>query len=203
LKASSLDNETRLSEVARKLKDALRAKPSEWEIHVPVLGLERGYLPKQFGKVSFYVVDETTVKEKIAAAIETNAWPFATKEEAKNRFWDAGVKELNGWIMGVVATMAVDSEAANALAIREVRQTLDVINFFASWRHPFNSKAALPWESNLSQPAYLRLKKGGDLSYGVKWELKGPIQMISLPQLEETPGFLRISAIRNRLQVSN
>ena len=159
-KTSSLEIETLLSEEENRLKQALQAAPSEWNVHVPVVGFATSDLPMQFGRVTFYFADEATIKANLAAAMETIGSPAAAKEKAMGVFWETGAKELNGYVIGVVPTKAIDLEAANALAIREVRRTLDVINFFASWHQPLDSKAAFPWESYASATIFLRFKKG-------------------------------------------
>ena len=117
----------RVEKALEKLRKFLEASPEEYECWVEVSGLDPSSLPEAFGAVRFVVFDEEQIHR-----IETkNAGDQKVKPVTIGR---GLTKSLSGKTTAVVEVKAHDRNAAEKLAKRKVRTTLECINFFSDLR---------------------------------------------------------------------
>jgi hypothetical protein len=116
----------RLTDALVELRGRLRRAPTPWWIHLEVSGLVKEELPRKVGSVEFYV--------RSHAASE--------------------LPQPGGLTQGIVTTTyasvpvkAADSDAAKELAIRELRQTIDLLNYFGGLLGNREARVYLPWEA--------------------------------------------------------
>jgi len=126
--------EDRLSEDIKELKSKLQVPPTLWTVHMRIEGLASEGLPYQFGKVEFWAADEHNLeklKDKYVAIVDSMTVPPKTKEYLKTDFEDSIKKYFQGFPIASVKVSACDGEAACSAARRELRLTMDVINFYS------------------------------------------------------------------------
>ena len=107
-----------------KLRKFLTAPPEEYEIWIEVSGLDTDSLPDRFGEIRFVVFDadqENYIKTKSA---ENRREENADEEYSFSRF------SSDNPVTAVVRVKARDGKAAEELAERKLRTTLDCLNFF-------------------------------------------------------------------------
>jgi hypothetical protein len=179
------------------LKDALRtlgreldATPGEWPYLIRVAGLAPNCLPAKVGKVQFQIMGEEQIK-----ALEENLADQRLRKELRDTYL--------GNIGAKLLSKAVDREAALDQAIREVRRTLDTINFFANSSHPPFQGVHFVWEGNGCAELFVGFTNQ-KISY-VHGRTKGPRIAINLEKIRESIQFSRVSDIltndqRNEVQ---
>lgn len=117
----------RVEKALEKLQKFLEASPEEYECWVEVSGLDPSSLPGVFGAVRFVVFDE----EQIDSIETKNAGDQQVKPVTISRDL---TKSLLGKTTAVVEVKAHDRNAAEKLAERKVRTTLECMNFFSDLR---------------------------------------------------------------------
>lgn len=115
------------------MREFLEASPEEYKCWIEVSGLDISSLPESFGDVRFVVFDE----EQIYSIEAKNAANRQVKPETVNH---GLTKSLLGKPTAVVEVKAHDRRAAEKLAKRKVRTTLECMNFFSDLR-PANDVA--------------------------------------------------------------
>ena len=185
--------ESRLSEAVKELKSKLHVNPKPWVVHMRVEGLAKEGLPYKFGKVQFWLADEHNfgeLKDKCGAIFDRGTVP----SESSNSYIDEYF--LNHPIASVEVS-ACDAEAARFTARRELRLTLDVINFCLKL---INTKAQAYFVGELQPTEEIVLAyemEGSSCHY--RLDKVGPFALISLKDMErsgvENPVFCRISKI--------
>lgn len=199
---TSLDQ--RLGESLKELQAALATKPSFWSVHIRVIGLAPAGLPVDIGKVRFYQADEERMSElldKTNVIIESGT----NTPEQKHAFKEDFAKELRdqfgGKVIARVDAEAVDQTAAYDQALRELRLTLDVVNFYADVIHPSGDCAHvfLPGEGDRLvdlQPAF---KEGERPEFVIRQSVRGPLADLSLAEMDSDKsaklGFRRVADI--------
>jgi hypothetical protein len=124
----------RLESALAALKEELKAKPSIWEIHFPVDGVLTDNLPLIFGRCHFYFGDPTEVSgllERINRVIVSAVGDDSA--QTVNQDVATRIRSLvsgKTWLATLVE--AVDGEAARRAARKRVRQTADILNFYAN-----------------------------------------------------------------------
>jgi hypothetical protein len=132
------------------LRKTLCEQPLIWSIHLEVAGLEPHGLPRSVGDTEFYVMEQdrlSRVQSHMAAIVDSTRNTAAEKESAKKSLFDQMSSGLLGKTCAHVRVSATDVNAANALALKRLRQTLDVTNFFASILGQSRAQVYLPWEA--------------------------------------------------------
>jgi len=125
--------EKRLERAIKELQYTLKAKPPTWTVHLRVEGLAPAGLPKKFGKVEFYVADESRIKQlmqDINTIIDLGVNNPEVKQDIKS-LTGQKLKSLTGATMASIKVSACDPEAAWSRARRELRLTMDVLNFYS------------------------------------------------------------------------
>ena len=122
--------EKRLAAALVELRNDLKASPLTWEIHVPVDGLETEKLPCRFGGCTFYFGDDNAILT-LSKRLNTI---FGTVADAasQDEFWRRCKNLLGGRTCVWLHVEAVDESAARSLARKVLRNTVDVLSFFAN-----------------------------------------------------------------------
>jgi len=110
----------RLDAAIKDLKIALRAKPRSFEIYYPIGGLAPEGLPFVLGNVNFCILDKEKVNNFCGI-------PEGLQPSPNRQMINEGIL---GKPIGIVTMMATENVAAKTLALKELRLTLDVINFY-------------------------------------------------------------------------
>ncbi len=124
----------RLRESINELRDKLMASLMDWVVHMRIEGLAPEGLPYKFGKVNFWVADENNLdelKKPYNAIIDGRTDPPETKLSLKTEFENSIKEHFLGFPIASVKISACDGEAACSAARRELRLTMDVINFYS------------------------------------------------------------------------
>ena len=110
--------------------------------------------------------------------------------DIKNELTNNTVREKYlGQIGARLIVTAVDSDAAIEIAIREVRKSLDVVNFFACQGYLPVSSVYLPWEAQgLIEQFVGRQKSWGMIIHG---RIKGAVVPVDLRALDQLDSFRR------------
>ena len=193
--------ETSLSE----LRKTLSEEPTYWSVHLEVAGLEQNGLPRTVGNTEFYVMNQdrlSSFQGHIATIVDTMRNTAAEKESAKKILSDEMFQGLLGKICAHVRVSANDKNAADALALKKLRQTIDVINFFASIVGTSGAQVYLPWEAKPHIAHLLTLADNlKHINWGSSW--RGPAFPFSFSQIEgrraDGIGFSRASAILGKI----
>jgi len=121
--AAERDFSTRLATALADLKQELRAKPVLWEVHLSA-ELMSDKLPYTFGRCEFYLGDSTSVArllERVGRSKENSQ----VVREAVN-------ETIGGKSVISTTVHAVDAVAAQILGQELIRQTVDILSFFAN-----------------------------------------------------------------------
>jgi len=130
--ATETDFSKRLESALVTLEEELQAKPSTWEVHFPVKGLLTDKLPTTFGKCEFYFGDDAFLNrllERVDHVLSNCGHESA--QEAKQGIRDRIQQLVRGTTWVFTLTDAVDGKAAWLIAQKTVRQTVDILNFYA------------------------------------------------------------------------
>jgi len=193
-KARSSDPRVRYEEALRSLEKFLTSPLQHFRVVVPVNDLAKEGLPTKVGSVTFAVFGEDQVNDFRAAATH---WSRTDKErrEQLDILTHSGLgKDLDAKTVAIVDVEAVDWVAAESRGIREVRLTLDVINFFGELV-PYNyAHLSLPGDSaRVKLPvAQLREEQGRWVQYHVDTRWVGSMGELSLPKLRDRDARVRL-----------
>jgi hypothetical protein len=122
--APEKDFSRRLASTFARMEQELREEPTEWEVHFPVDGLMPENLPYKFGKCTFYLADDAFMSS-LVGRLSTVFGSDGTDSD--------GIRKLIAGRTGVVTReSAVDRDAAALLARHRIRQTVDILSFYAN-----------------------------------------------------------------------
>jgi len=124
----------RLASAIDDLKTGLSQRVSPWTVYREVRGLAPDGLPFKVGRVEFVRADDS-----LSAAIRSS--------EVGNLF----EPQAKGKIFGKVTVQAQDYNAANLLALKQLRLAADVVNFFADVLGGARQFMFLPGDGELTQ----------------------------------------------------
>lgn len=153
----SPDVTARCDEALLELRRRLEQPLQRFRVVVPVSGLADEGLPATFGNVQFAKFDEA----QLALFREAMARHNVSEDAKQQRLalvdeW-AQSEELRGTVVAVVEVEAVEWGAAEARALREIRRTLDVINFFSDLVPYNHGHLRLPGDGPRAKLAVLQL----------------------------------------------
>lgn len=124
----------RLSAALEELADALHTLPDDWEVHYIVEGVSLKRLPITIGKIEFYTANKTRMNllsDRIDWIYGNTAYPKEQQLEFAQYVNDDLKKYFSGKTVAKVVVKAITHDAARSQALKELRSTLDVLNFFA------------------------------------------------------------------------
>lgn len=189
--------EQRLKGAIKELRAALKAKPKLWTVHMRVDGLAPDGLPQRFGKAEFYVADEPRIeqlKQSINAIIDSGSSTAETKQSAKAHLSQNIEDFLRDSPMASIEVMAGESQAALSLARRELRLTMDVINFYSDILYQSGLRAQVYPLGELQPTTELSVLLESDTpSFALLHSTVGPLKKVSFgdidPQKARQVGF--------------
>jgi hypothetical protein len=185
------DFNTRLDEQIRILKTALQSEPSRWEFYIPVIWLAPSELPFRMGRVDFYQTDDSGTQEYWRRVSELNpAYAGMRAEEALSIDFAA---EFGNKTVARVQVCAVDATAAQSLAVKAVRQTLDCLNFFSNDRIGTGLYVRGDVERGLRVDAVIHLAEPAQPSG--RFTSLSPRRSFPIRQVSQRRGFGRISEL--------
>ena len=139
------------------LEEVLLALPVKWHVFFPVENLEKRGLPRNFGSVRFHAVGRSFVN-KIAGRCDKVAKGTSDSEDVQrwfrkhvyDRLQDEYIEQKT--VAAEIPVYAVTIAGARVAALRELRLTLDVLNFYADILTPIGTPAYvyLPGEASRS-----------------------------------------------------
>jgi hypothetical protein len=147
-RAAEKDFAKRLAAAIVELRHGLKAKPVVWETHLPA-DLLPDKLPYAFGRCEFYLGDDTSVHR----LLQRIGHPKGQSEEGTRRheisqFVQEAVNEtIRGKVVVSAPVHAVDATAAQILGQKLIRQTVDILSFFANLGGQACSQILLPEDS--------------------------------------------------------
>ena len=189
----------RLGESINKLRDKLMTSPTHWKVHMRIGGVAPEGLPYKFGKVEFWIADEHNLeklKDKHNAIVDSRTEPLETKEFLKTDFEDFIKRYFFNHPIASVEVSACDEEAACSAARRELRLTMDVINFYSG--PDLGAQIYFVGELQPTREVLLAFETHQHSYYQLPRRI-GPFALLSLKDIEpsgaEKVGFYRINEI--------
>jgi hypothetical protein len=197
--------EDRLANAIKEIREKLMDHPKPWVVHMRIEGLAPEGLPYKFGKVNFWVADENNLdelKKPYNAIIDGRTDPPETKLSLKTEFENSIKKYFLGFPIASVEVSACDGEAACSVARRELRLTMDVINFYSDILISTPGLGAqLRFVGELQPTSELLLAFGINPSFFyLSHKFVGPLTPVSFKKVKlveeaESVGFYRINEI--------
>lgn len=202
----SLPFRHRLRLAMMSLSKSLNEPPQTWQIYFPVANVSKRGLPFTFGKVRFRGAGRRLVTDLLirhhALMVES---PNSPDQRTFYSNWFCG--DLNERVVGkVVAEIevkAATSEGARAEALRELKLTLDVLNFYANRLQYAGSVAFayLPGEADPTSIYSVIFEKSNQRAH-YEDSMAGPRSKWSFslvsPAIDDRDGFHRVSALLSR-----
>lgn len=197
--------EDRLSEDIKEIKSKLQVHPTPWVVHMRIEGLALEGLPYKFGKVEFWVADEHNLEKLLEdnfnAIVDSKTEPSQTKQSSGTEFENSIKQYFLGFPIASIEVSACDGEAACSAARRELRLTMDVINFYSEILISRPGLGAQLYFVGELQPTseFLLAYETHRSSYCRTSRNVGPFVLLSLKGIEssraEKVGFYRINEI--------
>lgn len=203
----SIGFQNRLSRSITKLTARLRAEPTESEVYLQVDGLSHRGLPMTFGKFRFHKPDEVMLRRvmrSVKRVMRLSPDAPATKTKFINHLNEQYAKVWKKKSIAITTLKSVTPEAARSQAIRELRDTLDVINFFADFLNTTGNGGCVSMPEEWGNGHSLTLTFGKDSNqqlrrFNVQHGLEGRISAMKFDKndIEELNkyGFKRASEI--------
>jgi hypothetical protein len=194
----------RISSGLTDLRQALLRAPSTWELYYPVEGLNVEGKPVIVGRVEF--APPTRWRRKLKSSVAKVHRNSSNPDEALNKGASQGLEEIGS--SRALARLHIKGTSIRAVrwqALKEIRSTLDAINFFADILSPrgLKARAYLPSEARPTvgfSPAF-RLAGPNDQPVGAWYShyAAGPLTEMTLSRTSlkklEGFGFRKIAAI--------
>ena len=167
--------DTRVRDAVKALREMASQEPSTFQCWTEVCGLDVKSLPASFGRVRFVFVNQYQLRR----LCRTVSSKFFKRRLSKD-------KRVRGRCFGVVACEARDSVAARYLAEREVRATVECINFFSDLTPYNDSWLFLPGEQATTATRAIAIEEQG--RYGFFSSSVGPFGGYNVRGLKHTLG---------------
>jgi hypothetical protein len=177
--AAERDFSKRLAAALGELREELKAKSVLWEIHLPA-ELLTDRLPCSFGRCEFFLGDATSMPRLLERVGRTNA---SGKEGARSKEISQFLREtfnetVEGKIVISTTVHAVDAIAAQILGQGLIRQTVDILSFFANLGGQPRSQILLPEDPRPAlAKAFLFSEEAGERHAASTWV--GPVAPFS------------------------
>lgn len=185
----------RLNQALQELRQRLTAPAQTFLVYHRVNGLAPEGLPSKVGKVEFAVFGDQQL-DMFRDAVAKHAVDEEQRELRRQLLEELSQeKDLVGHVVGAVEVAAVEGRAAESLATRELRLTIDVVNFYSGYAH-----LSLPGDADAAQVVIPKLVVEGSQrsSISVNHTRRGRLGELSLPKLWELDsqrnlGFSRVA----------
>jgi hypothetical protein len=164
-KDAERDFPRRLTREIEELRKSLKRAPDVYVVHLEVRGLDARGLPRQMGNAKFYVVDETNVPG------EASDEATETQGKGASALRDRLIASIKTKTYASIEVEAFDMEAAVILAERELRMTIDVLNYFGDLLSHEDTRVFLPGDAAPS--GHLAIIENKNDSQKSKYSLSG------------------------------
>jgi hypothetical protein len=168
--------EQRLQKAIQGLRATLTAAGKTYHVFWRVIGLAADALPIKVGNATFCVFDELQAK-KLAGTLGTE--PEWDAEGYRSFLNSIFADKIDGKTVGLVEVIAIDFEAAKQLAFRELRRTVDVINYTANARQT-RTYITLQGDAEATTETVPVLQSGDSPSFQIHRSRIGPDQPLNL-----------------------
>jgi len=183
LEESSASIDLKINDILEGLKQKLTAKRIPYCCYIPVCGINSEGLPLSMGKIKIAVFDDLLVDTFEARIVKHSIqrefkW-IKTKEKIDSSFYKK--------IVGIVTVEAKDYNAAEVIAIKNLREVLDILNFF-SMLVPYNPDAWTYLSGDL-EPYFFEsiiLNEDDTASFNIMSKRIGPLQEINVLRIIES-----------------
>ena len=169
------------------LKDRLTKKPLSWDVYFAVEGFDLTESCFVFGKVKFLAGEKATLRD-IRHRIYRIILQGSNSPQDKRFFCKDARQDVDehykGKTIAHIKVNAVDQEAAQGVAQRELKLTLDVLNLQTTFVHPYGTRVRvyLPGQAVFRQQAlHLLFDNSGNI--GMQHELTGPMDNFRVASL--------------------
>ena len=185
--------EERVDYAIKELSALLKREPLLHRVYLPVGGLALEGLPTRVGTVRFAALDEEQ-RVQFRNAVERHSVSDAEKEKRIRLIDDEF--EGNGLLgrpVGILEVPANDWTAAEELAIRELRMTIDIINFYSDLLPYNDSQLRLTGDADTESLVAPQLRQDasewGSFHIGRRWVGSlGELSLQRLWQIDEERG---------------
>jgi hypothetical protein len=158
LTALDVQNKSEIKDFSERLEIALSAlrpklqrSPCSWQAHLEVAGLAPEGLPSTFGNFDFYLADSSNtahISNWYESMVDSTKHSLIEKEQYREFFSNLMLGQMVGRTYARIKVLAVDKNAAEAVARRQLRQSLDIINFFGAIAGQSSTRLCLPGEAH-------------------------------------------------------
>lgn len=200
--------EQRLVKATQNLKTALNAKPCTFRVYYPVNGLAADGLPVKVGNVTFCIFGDEHLGEfeQILDHQEVSEQERQIKAKIIDDWMDDWMKDIIEKPIGITDVSAIEADAARSLALKELRLTLDIINFYSDML-PSKGHLFIIGEAERTAMTIPVLLQSNRPAVNLQMKVTGPLSPLSLRELSDldarkTLGFATISNILSKEQRS-
>ena len=175
------NSSARVRAAVEKLKELASRKPETFECWLEVGGLDRESLPRSFGRVRFVHFSEYQQRRLYRTIRNASRGPNGISKSEVRSLVNAQKDGLHDSCFGIVECEARDSKAATTFAAREIRATVECLNFFSDLI-PYNrSWLFLPGERESTGTTTMAV--GGPGSFAMTSSHVGPLGGYSISQV--------------------
>jgi len=186
-KQSGRSFEDRLSASLKELRKKIKGEPIAYDVYYQIQGLSEEGLPFKVGNVQFCKFDKRQLS-RFTDGLKAFKGDIEEKKK-RDEFADILSKaEINSKIIAIVEKAALDPLAAKINAIKEIKLTIDVINFFSDlipYNIEHNGFIYLPGEYGNEKINVPIITKEDKPSITISYESAGPYIPFSFPMLLE------------------
>lgn len=183
-KRQNMSFQDRITKYISELKTKIMAPLEKFNIYFPVAGLSTDGLPIKVGRVHFIVFDEdkaNTIRDHFTGQNISDEYK-STQREIINKLLG---NEMIDRPVAIIEVLAIEAIAAKNLALKEIRLTIDIINFFSDFVPYSHGHIYLRGEEETARIAIPTLHQTEKTKSKLQSEWKGPLDDFSLARLEE------------------
>jgi len=188
-KDSERDFASRLRREVEGLRQALKRAPYPYIVYLQVCGLDAKDLPRQIGNVKFFIADESNVPGLKPGNHEEKPDDEAAEKrrEGVRTLRENVIASIKAKTYSTIEVEAFDKEAAAILAEKELRMTLDVLNYFGDFFSHEGARVFLPGDAAPSRHVGIIENKNDIQDSNYSFSFRGPIMPFSFPTSNSDP----------------
>lgn len=194
--------DARLNRALQELRLRLTAVPQRFLVYCPVNGLARQGLPSRVGNIEFVVFGKEQL-DQIRDAVATHSVDQEQQDSRREMLATLGQEStLVGHVAGAAEVTALEGKAAESIAIKELRLTIDVVNFYSDLIPYNHAHLSLPGDADAARLVIPQLVLEGSQrsSFSVNHTSWGRLGELPLPKLwdwdlERNLGFSRVAKL--------
>ena len=173
--------ESRLAGALDQLGRSLHKPPKDYVCYTPVRGLAVEGLPLRVGEVTLIRMNPHRLRRQLSPILAASK---GTREQNR-ALLSSAESDLVGLPMALASVTAHDVDAAQSMALKETRLTIDLLNFFSDQIPNSPAWLYLPGEAGAEGATSLIVCEGESASIRGEW--KGPLTDMSVKRLKSAP----------------